>query len=94
MLTKDNIISVHSKISIDYRNCSIDIETINDMVLLQASTLSKKGYIVKKSMAVNQGTAYPCVVLLLNKRKKDIIRLVDNVKLSSKEHDENILELF
>ena len=93
MINDSNIVSVSSDISFDYRNCSMEMKVINNYITFKATQVSKKGFIINRSVTVTRKNNYDNIVNFINKHRDILLLLLEKVEKKAEEYDGKVVSI-
>lgn len=93
MIDNSNIVSVSSNITFDCKDCSMEMAVNNNYITFKATQVSKKGFIINRSLTVTRKNNYENIVNFINKHRDILLLLLEKVEKKAKEYDEKIYNI-
>ena len=93
MINDSNIVSVYSNVNFDYKDCSMEMSVNNDYITFKATCVSKKGFIINRSVTVTRKNNYENVVSFINKHRDILLLLLERVEKKADEYDGKVYNI-
>ena len=90
MINNSNIVSVNSRVTFDYRDCSMEMAVNDDYITFKATQVSKKGFLINKSITIARKNNYQNMVNFINKHRNVLLLLLEKVEVKAREYDEKV----
>lgn len=87
MINERDIISISINVTFDYKDCSMKAVMINNFLIVTATRISKKGYIIKDSITVEHGGENNHVLNLLNGNRDSMVKVIEKTRIKALEFD-------
>ena len=93
MIKNSDIVSINSNISFDYQNCSMNMAIDNEFLTFKATQISKKGFIINRSITIKRRNNYENIVRFINGNKDVLLLLLKKIQEKTREYDEKITNI-
>lgn len=93
MVNNSDIVSINSQVSFDYRDCSMEMSVNNDYLTFKATQVSKKGFIINRSITVTRKNNYESIVNFINTHRDILLLLLEKVGKKADEYDEKVYDI-
>ena len=93
MINNSNIVSVNSNITFDYKDCSMEMAVNNNYITFKATQVSKKGFIINRSITVTRKNNYENIVNFINKHRTILLLLLEKVGKKAEEYDRKVCNI-